>query len=501
VSPQILLAAAGDLRRAYEEVDWAATPLGPIESWSPALRNAADLALHTQFPVTLLWGPEFVLVYNEAYVPLIADKHPSALGRPAREVFPEAWDTIGPLMESVYRGEGAMWLEDELLPLVRRGRLEEAYFTFGYSPVRSRSGEIEGVLDIATETTRQVIDRRRLRVLGRLREVLGELDSADAILARGLATLRTDAADFPSVRLGPPQRQDEPLIVADGVARLPLGPSSSGRAVLEVQLSRHLDHDAAYLGFLRLVAAAIGQALDRVDAREAERSFSEALQRSLLTRPPQWPGVQIAVRYRPATRVAQVGGDWYDAFPGPHGALTLAVGDVTGHDRQAAATMAQVRNLLRGAAYAEAGSPARGLCALDRAMDGLAVGAFATVVLAELDGNGLRWCNAGHLPPAVVGPDGRARLLHTPPEPLVGIGEGGRAEYTAGLEPGSLLVLFTDGLVERRGEPLDARLAWLVETLEGCRELGAEGICDHLLAQLEGPVDDDVALLAVALDG
>ena len=77
-------------------MDWAASPLGPVGSWTPALRNAIDLALHTRFPVTLFWGPAHVLVYNAAYVELIGDKHPAALGRPARDVFPEAWDPSDP---------------------------------------------------------------------------------------------------------------------------------------------------------------------------------------------------------------------------------------------------------------------------------------------------------------------------------------------------------------------------------------------------------------------
>ena len=502
VSPELLLAAAGGLRRAYEEVDWAAAGLGPIEAWSPALRNAVELALHTQFPVTLLWGPEFVLVYNEGYVPLIADKHPAALGRPARDVFPEAWDVVGPMMESVRDGGGATWVQDEPVPLLRRGRLEEAYFTFSYSPVRGASGEIEGVLDIAMETTQQVIDRRRLRTLSRLREILAGLDSADAILQRGLASLRADAADFPAVSLRQAHAQDGPLVVAHGVARLALGPARSGRAALEVELSRHLDPDTAYLGFLRLVAASIGQALDRVDAREVERSFSESLQRSLLSRPPLRPGVEIAVRYTPATRLAQVGGDWYDAFAGPAGALTLAVGDVTGHDRRAAAGMAQIRSLLRGAAWAEAGAPARSLEALDQAIGGLEVGEFATAVLAELDGHTLRWCNAGHPPPAVLDPDGKARLLWTdPPQPLLGIGAGPRREQTVELAPGSVVVLYTDGLVEHRDVPIDRGLAWLTGALESGRELGAEALCDHLLAQLGASGEDDVALLVLYLDG
>jgi hypothetical protein len=501
VTPEALLAAAGGLRRAYEELDWSATALGPVEDWSAALRNAVDLALQTQFPVTLFWGPEFVMVYNEAYAPLLAEKHPAALGSPAREVFPEAWDVIGPLMRSVLDGEGATWIEDAAIPLVRHGRLEEAYFTFSYSPVRRPGGVIEGVMDIATETTRHVIDRRRLRTLGRLREILAATDSAGEIFERALETLRADPADFPSAALRPALAQDEPLEVAGGVARLALGPRRTGRAVLEVRLSAYLDPDMGYLGFLRLVASAIGQALDRVDAREAERSFSESLQRSLLTEPPRAPGLDVAARYQPATRVARVGGDWYDAFHGPDGALTLVTGDVTGHDRRAAAAMAQLRGLLRGVAYTQAGSPARCLATLDRAMVGLAVGEFATAVLAELDGTTLRWSNAGHLPPVVLGPGGAVRLLETRPEPLLGLGAGPRSDHVEQLAPGSAVVLFTDGLIERRDEPLDSGLARLAASLEGLHELDAEAICDHLLAQLGARRDDDVALLVARLGG
>jgi serine phosphatase RsbU (regulator of sigma subunit) len=133
-------------------------------------------------------------------------------------------------------------------------------------------------------------------------------------------------------------------------------------------------------------------------------------------------------------------------------------------------------------------------------MAGLGVHEFVTAVLAELDGRTLRWSNAGHPPPVVLGPDGRARLLETVPEPLLGLDVATRSDHRAELEPGSTLVLYTDGLVERRTEPLDRGLAWLTGTLEGRHELGAEAICNHLLAQLDASSDDDVALLAVRLD-
>src|ERR1700709_1061696 len=109
------------LRDAYAAVDWAKGPLGPVSTWSSALRNAVDLVLQTRFPATLLWGPELVLIYNEAYVPVIADKPPAALGRPAKEVFPEAWGAIGPLLHGVLNGDEATWRSNELVPLKRNG--------------------------------------------------------------------------------------------------------------------------------------------------------------------------------------------------------------------------------------------------------------------------------------------------------------------------------------------------------------------------------------------
>src|SRR4051812_24931759 len=138
---------AGALRSAYDAVDWAATSIGPVGSWGESLRHAVEVMLGSRFPMNLFWGPQFVVLYNEAYVELIADKHPAALGTPARAVFPEAWDGSCPLIESVYDGGAASWVEDELVPLYRSGFLEECYFPFSYSPVRGPGGVIEGVLD------------------------------------------------------------------------------------------------------------------------------------------------------------------------------------------------------------------------------------------------------------------------------------------------------------------------------------------------------------------
>ena len=111
---------------------------GPdVTRWDDTLLAAVDLLTHTQFPATLFWGPEFVLVYNAAYAPMIGDKHPAALGSRARDVFPEAWDLIGPMLEDVLHGGPSSWVENQYVPLHRRGFLEECYFTFSYSGVRA----------------------------------------------------------------------------------------------------------------------------------------------------------------------------------------------------------------------------------------------------------------------------------------------------------------------------------------------------------------------------
>lgn len=496
-----------------------------MSSWSPALRNAVDFTLHTRFPVTLLWGSEFVLVYNEAYAPLIAEKHPAALGARARDVFPEAWERIGPMMEAVLAGEGATWVEDAPIPLRRRNLLEEAYFTFSYSPVRGAHGGIEGVLDIATETTRQVIDRRRLELLGRLRELLGKLERVEDVLEHVLPLLRADAEDFAAVdcelggelagrtstsRTGAGWALDD--TGSGRVARFALGSAKEAnrRPVLAIELSKHLVPDETYLGFLRLVAATLGEALDRIKAQEAERGMSEALQRSLLSKPLPPDDLKVAVRYLPAAEQAQVGGDWYDAYMGADGALRLVVGDVTGHDRRAVAAMAQARNLLRGISYATQGSPAAVLSTLDEAMYGLGVDLYATAILAHVERDAdefagesrrLRWSNAGHPPPVLITADGRTRLLEGVPEALLGLGRGGRDDQTMSLERGDTVVFYTDGLVERRRIPLQQRLEWLAELLQGRQDLSAEELCDLMLAQLESTIEDDVALLVLRVDG
>ena len=499
-------AAAGKLADTYRQVDWAATALGPVETWDPALRAALDLALNTRAPVTLFWGPEQVLLYNEAYVPMIGEKHPAALGATTRAVFAEIWDTIGPMLASVYAGEGATWVEDLRLLMDRHGFLEETYFTFSYSALHDEAGAVVGAIDIAAETTAQVLGRRRLELLSRLNDQLVDLEDVQQLLDHALPVLRSAPDDLPGVDILPPGTVlpvalDREVVVHGGQAWVRL---IGVDAVLHSRLSPYLAVDPAYLGFFRLVGTALAQGLNRARTREAElravaleRELSEALQRSLLAAPVQPAHVEVAVRYQPAAEGAHIGGDWYDCFQHPDSPLTVVVGDVTGHDREAAAAMSQLRNLLRGISWALRRPPARVLAELNDAMAGFGVDVFATALLAQLepDGRTLHWSNAGHPPPMLVLPDGSVRLLESRPEPLLGTrSRAARTDHTVDLPPGSSLVLYTDGLIERRGATLDQGLRELTEIVRDRRGLSAEQICDLLLTHFSGATEDDVVL-------
>jgi serine phosphatase RsbU (regulator of sigma subunit) len=309
------------------------------------------------------------------------------------------------------------------------------------------------------------------------------------------------------------------IIEATGCQAWAVLPLSAGERVLGalcVGWSAPQDFPAAELEILDALAAQCAQGLDRIQIRAAERRsaaaarrMSATLQRSLLTDPPRPPGLQIAVRYRPAAREAQVGGDWYDAFRNADGGTSLVIGDVAGHDRDAAAAMGQFRNLLRGIAYAVAEPPAKVLSALDRAVRDLAVGSLATAVLARVEPAAgdvpgarlLTWSNAGHPPPLLVDPDGSVHVLATDPDLLLGLDpDTGRCDHSRVVRPGGTLLLFTDGLVERRDASLDDGLDALVEAVRGLAGRSLDELCDGLLDRLGAAGDDDIALLVLHVE-
>jgi PAS domain S-box-containing protein len=262
------------------------------------------------------------------------------------------------------------------------------------------------------------------------------------------------------------------------------------------------------LTLLEAFSAQCGQALDRIRRHQDERTtaqqvarLAEALQLSLLTRPPTTDGMDIAVRYQPAAEQAKVGGDFYDAFVDAAGATVIAVGDIAGHDTDAAAAMAQIRNLLRGLAYDSTDGPATLLRRLDEALEGLRVRVLATALLARVEpagpaGRRLVWASAGHLPPMVRDPDGAVTVLDARPGIMLGVRPGTpHPEYTTAIPYGSMLLLYTDGLVERRDEDLDDSIRELSVLYASTRGQSAERTCDTLLRDRATRGEDDIALL------
>lgn len=256
------------------------------------------------------------------------------------------------------------------------------------------------------------------------------------------------------------------------------------------------------------VARRAGLALENGRLFRQQRRVAESLQRNLLTVSAEPDHLQIAARYLPATDGAEVGGDWYDSFLLPDGATALVIGDVVGHDLQAAALMGQLRNMLRAIGFDRGESPAEVLTRLDAALAGLRVDALATCVLARIEQDDaeavrglrrLRWSSAGHPPPVLVQADGTARLLDSAPDLLLGVDPTThRSEVTTELHPGSTLWLYTDGLVERSDSPLELGLARLRQVLGAVADLPLEQAADELLARmLPDGHPDDVALLAL----
>ncbi|MHA3701659.1 SpoIIE family protein phosphatase [Jatrophihabitans sp. YIM 134969] len=282
-----------------------------------------------------------------------------------------------------------------------------------------------------------------------------------------------------------------------------------------------LDQDE--LDLLDAFAAQCAQALLRIRTAEEQEAalvelqqLAESLQRALLTPPPQPDGLQVAVRYRSAGHHAQVGGDWYDALVTPSGETVLVIGDVVGHDSAAAAAMGQLRGVLRTLAYdadrgGTADTPAAILTRLEHAAVGLAVDTMATLVLARIDpadpaaggSRRMHWSNAGHPLPVLVHADGRVEVLDTKPDILIGVAaDAERHDHTVDLPPGSTLLGYTDGLVERRDLSQEIGLDRLREVLAPLAGLDLDALLDALLAELAPePGEDDTALLAVRVTG
>jgi PAS domain S-box-containing protein len=355
-------------------------------------------------------------------------------------------------------------------------------------------------------------DPARARKLAALREhpvpAAGPLMSQRAYTTGTTQLVRDIAAELPSWAAVAPDMAE---IVASVYPRSALAaPLQAGQRTLGVMVMGRSSGRPRFAGadaeVVEEIARRVATGLANADTFAREHAIAETLQRSILPEIlPQIPGLDLAVRYLPATQGANVGGDWYDAFPLQGGRIALVTGDVAGHSIGSASIMGQVRSMLR--AYAiDNPDPGRVLRRTNTALARLLPDALASVVYAVLDlGTGdLTYANAGHPPPVVVTGTGQAEYL----DDTTGIMLGACADatFTTGLRrlsPGTGLLCYTDGLIEDRHRDITKGLLLLAETLRLSAPFSAEQMCATVQASLLGAAHraDDVCLLAAQFTG
>ncbi|HYQ76306.1 SpoIIE family protein phosphatase [Cellulomonas sp.] len=540
-SPWFVRVTAGSVTGLLaREVDWAATPLGVPSTWPTALRLTVEMCFSTRFPVLVTWGPDLTMIYNDGYREMLgSDKHPGAMGAPLAEVWKEIWDDLRPSVDAVMQRGEPTWEVDRHLVTNRSGYDEDVYFTYSYSPIRDSADEVRGLLDIVTETTERVVEQRRMRLLGDLSAALttarddldalasatlGLLDDAPDVLAAALYVRDADGALELRGSAGASRGSEVPGDVVERVARTGVA-EDRGRTVL-VPLAGVVDAvpvgvmvltgagrrpwDEAYRSYLHLVASIVGAAVGGTLRHQTEvdhlREVSDTLQAAIVPEGSSVAGV--VARYLPAVGDLAVGGDWYDVVELGPGRRALVVGDCVGHGLDAAARMGQLRAATR-ALLLEDRSPADVLAGLDRFARTLPGAECTTVFCGVVDEveHTVVHSSAGHLPPVLRRAAGGAEMLVGGRGAALGVSTAARPEAVERLADGDLLVVCTDGLIERRRESLRHGLDRLVAEV-AAQPAGARtaAVADDLLRALAPRgAEDDVALVvyragAVAAD-
>jgi PAS domain S-box-containing protein len=332
------LAGGGDMGALMRSKDWCNTLLGPLDQWPRSLQVSIGICVGSRFDLIVWWGPELVMLYNDSYRRTLGRKHPDALGKPGREVYPEIWDVIGPMLEHVLTTGEATWSADLLLLLERNGYPEETYHTFSYTPIRDEAGRIVGVITPVAETTDEVISQRRLLTLRDLASrsvdaktemeawefaakalsgnpydvpfaVLYRLDreltSAEAVAHAGISSGNSFLLDLVNLKsesriahlIRRALQQTGPVQFAElrsmGVTLpggfwggsssdlilLPIAQAGqeSGMGVLIAGVNPHKKLDEDYRGFLNLVASQIAKSVADARAVDEERRRAESL--------------------------------------------------------------------------------------------------------------------------------------------------------------------------------------------------------------------------------
>ncbi|MBG0568254.1 SpoIIE family protein phosphatase [Actinoplanes aureus] len=467
---------------------------------------------------------------------------------------------MGDAIAEVYR-TGRAVLEPESEVPVTPGGTEPAFYTQGYSAVRDSRGEITGVLTVAAETTQVIhrlhsLGELTARLAGALtiddvtRVVLAyamasfDLDHCvlavdDGLAYRYVRRIRGEMLDEADERLPPVWRRigadpAAPLVVAAESGRASF--VADGEPLREVATDRHerriralavlplrtpslrgaltmgFRHAHAWLpaerALLKAAAELVAQAAERARRFEAQHGTAQLLQRSMLPEHlPELDTFRIAARYDVGVDGNAAGGDFYDAFHLLDGRLAMVLGDVAGHDVRAAAVMGQVRAALRALALTDPAPPSV-LAGLDRLVGSLGAESrneeiFVTVVYGVLDptDGSITLASAGHPPPVLRragqgGEGATAELVKVPPGAPLGL--GGRWQTgSLVLEPGDTILMFSDGVVERRGRPLNDGMDALVAAAAASPSGDPRNMCALATAAVPGTTDDDVAVLVV----
>jgi PAS domain S-box-containing protein len=312
--------------------DWAGTSLGPIDTWPQVLRTTVTLCLASNFPINIIWGPDHIQIYNDAYRIICGDAHPAALGQSYRVTWVSAWPVVGALFERALNGETS-YLENQRMFLTRNGYLEETFFTFSLAPIRAEGGAIGGLFLPVTETTATSLADRRTRSLRDLTAGLSSASTMSELFSFAIHTLSRSSFDLPFLLLyeqsadkshftligklglrgeetagGADQIQaDSPWPIAEAIRQnsaiitsgidavlgdcgpyeevprramvLPIGANRRDRATLVViaGISSRLPFDDAYRGFYEQMSAALSAAVATVRAREDERRRADEL--------------------------------------------------------------------------------------------------------------------------------------------------------------------------------------------------------------------------------
>src|SRR3979490_1178108 len=188
------LAGGGEMGKLVQAMDWSATPLGPIELWPQSLRTTVSLCLASNFPISLVWGPKHVQIYNDGYWPICGGKHPYSMGQDFSECWASAWPVIGEAFERALAGETS-FLENQRMFLDRHGYLEETFFTFSFSPIRDETGGVGGLFHPVTATTAKMLAERRTWALRDLAARMGKARTSEEALelaAQGLSEYKLD---------------------------------------------------------------------------------------------------------------------------------------------------------------------------------------------------------------------------------------------------------------------------------------------------------------------